>query len=175
MALILIGTAILALSLGCWVTFSRLVRARKRVDEAWRNLEDCLEARHELLGPLVEGTRGNREFERSIMEIVSTFRVMCADGSEDIGSGETRFSKQLKEVILLTTKFPDLDTIGAFDQFKRELVKVEGMIKASTKKYNSCVKEYNDMLHSFPTSTVAKKIDYRTEKLFDMQFTLGVR
>jgi LemA protein len=176
MAVILIGSILLGLGGTCWVYFTQVVSSRKRMDEAWRELEDQLDKRHELLGPLVEGTKSNQAFEKAIVEIVSSFRGASADdSSDDLASAESRFSRQLRSILCLGAKFPEMDAIGGFNTFQKDLVRVEMSVQAARKHYNNCVKVYNGLLGKFPTNVIAQKIEYRREKSFEMQFAIDFK
>ena len=81
-AFVFIAVCIIALMLFVAVSFNRLVRCTKLVDEAFSGIDVQLKRRHDLIPNLVQCVQGYTAFESSLLEDVVTARSTTIAATE---------------------------------------------------------------------------------------------
>src|SRR5690242_15570603 len=123
---------VLAALLGWFVwIYNRFVQLDQRMTEAWSGVDVQLKRRHDLIPNLVEAVRAYRDYERSVMESVTTLRskAMETTGIREKGTVESALSREVRQLMAVVEKYPDLKASNHFLALHRSLVTVEDEIQ----------------------------------------------
>jgi LemA protein len=77
-----------------------------------------------------------------------------------------QLSGVLKTLFAVAEAYPDLKANQNFLQLQTELSDIENKIAAARRFFNSCVKDYNTAVESFPTNIVAKLFGFKKDEFF---------
>src|SRR4030081_773252 len=139
------------------LTYTGLVPARNRTQEAWSEIDVELKRRHDLIPNLVSTVQGYVGHERGTLEAVTNARAaaVSAGATGDpakIGAAENMLSQSLRSLFAVTENYPDLKAIAAFTNLQETLTATEDKIEFSRRFYNGNVRDYNIALQTLPTS-----------------------
>ena len=142
---------LIALLLFVAVSFNRLVRYNKLVDEAFSGIDVQLKRRHELIPNLVECVKGYAAFERSLIEDVVAARSLNATTNDmaDLNAKEIGLTANLVKLLALAEAYPELKADTSFSQLSTQLVEVEDAIQYSRRYFNGAVRNLNISIESF--------------------------
>lgn len=74
---------------------------------------------------------------------------------------------QFDQLAYLGQKFPELQSIGAFNEQMRQVGTLNAEIAAAKAIVNANIQNYNDEINNFPGLIVAKMFGYQDEKFID--------
>ena len=162
---------LIALLLFVAVSFNRLVRYNKLVDEAFSGIDVQLKRRHELIPNLVECVKGYAAFERSLIEDVVAARSLNATTNDmaDLNAKEIGLTANLVKLLALAEAYPELKADTSFSQLSTQLVEVEDAIQYSRRYFNGAVRNLNISIESFPSNLVANLFDFTTKDFFKVE------
>ncbi len=170
MTAIIVLVGLLALG-GAWVvlTTNTFIRARNKVDEAWRGIDVQLRRRHDLVPNLVETVKGYAAHENATVVAVTQARTaaMTAIIGSERRAAEAQLTGALAGIQVVAEEYPELRASERFRALQAELSEVEDQIQASRRIYNSNVSTYNTIIQVFPNSLVAGE-SYRARDPFQL-------
>ena len=156
-----------------WVALSyiSLVKARNRVDEAWRGIEVHLKRRHDLVPGLVKTIQGYSSHERSTLQSLTAARAGAVLASEPaaVEATEARLTSVLEKVNAMAESYPELCGTERFRRLQAELARIEDEIQAARRIYNENVQQYNTRTLRFPTLLVAGPLAFGRREFFEVE------
>jgi LemA protein len=171
MLLWFIGFAAIALLAFVLITFNELIAARNGVRKAWSDIDVQLQRRYDLVPQLVAVVKGYAEHERGTLSAIAALRTR-AQASASIaarGAIESELALQVKGLLALQERYPDLQASGNFLQLQRELVDVEDRVQSTRGAYNDAVLGYNTQIQNFPELLLAPLFGFRAADFFQAQ------
>jgi LemA protein len=152
-------------------TFNRFIRGRNQMREAWSGIDVQLKRRHDLAPRLVECVKGYRDYERGILENVTTARsrAVQAQGVEQTGQAETALAQNLRSLIVLAEAYPGLKADQSFQQLSTTLIELEDQLQYARRYYNGAVRDFNTLAESFPSVIVARLFGFKTQPFFSIE------
>jgi LemA protein len=165
-ALGIVGVVVLAL---IWI-YNRLVSLRTRVDNGWSQIDVQLRRWADLIPNLVETVRGYAAHERELFEHVAEARAgsLEARGVRDQAEAENRVTANLRQLLAVVERYPDLKANTSFLALQEELVGTESKIAYARQFYNDQVMRLNTLIQSFPSSLVANAFGFRERPFFEI-------
>ena len=166
-----IPAAILAL-LVLWgaFDFNRLVRWRNMMAEAWSGIDVQLKRRYDLIPVLVEAVRGYAAHERELFTAVAQLRTRAIDAAPAEQSGaENALTAGLRSLLAVAEAYPDLKASANFLDLQRDLVEVEDQIQLARRYYNGTVRNYNNLVQSFPSMIPARLMGFAPGEFFEIE------
>lgn len=151
------------------VVFNRLVRGRQLVREAWSGIDVQLKRRHDLVPNLVKVVKGQMDYERGLMEIITAIRASAGDVRRT-GETESELTRQIRNVLAVAESYPDLTSGRAALELQRSLSEVEDDIQYARRYYNGTVRDYNTLVQSFPANAVAATFGFHSEDFFEIEY-----
>ncbi|MBI4280736.1 LemA family protein [Candidatus Uhrbacteria bacterium] len=150
--------------------YNSLVSRRRRVDEAWADIDTQLKRRYDLIPNLMETIRGYAKHEAGIFERVTKARseAMSAQGPAEHGRTENMLTETLKSLFAVAENYPDLKASANFIQMQDELSDTENKIQAARRFYNGNVRDYNTVTEQFPTNLVAGPFGFKERQFFEL-------
>lgn len=146
--------------IGFWAiyTYNRLVMYRVRVDAAWRQIDVDLKNRHDLVPNLVTVVKGYAQHEAQLFETIARLRSGFEQGDmHGRIAAEQQMAQQVRSVIALAEKYPDLKANELFLKLQEELTALEDKIAYGRKVFNDTVMEFNTYAQSFPISILFRR------------------
>jgi len=162
-ALIVIGVIWLV------VTYNGLVRLKKRVENAWSQIEVQLRRRHDLIPNLVNSVKGYMKYEKETLERVMNARAKAVSGGsmEERMKAEGELSGLLSRLFAVMENYPDLKANENVSRLMEELTSTEDKISYSRQFYNDVVMKYNTKLEVFPSNIVARMFNFKPSLFFE--------
>jgi LemA protein len=152
-------------------TYNQFVVLRKRVKEAFSDIDVQLKRRFDLIPNLVSTVKGYMAHESGVLEEVTKARsaIQNASGNAlDRAEAENNLSSTLKTLFAVAENYPDLKANANFMELQRELADTENKIQASRRFYNGNVKELNIKISAFPSMIVASILKLKEEPFFEV-------
>ena len=90
------------------------------------------------------------------------------DDNEKLAA-DNAVSSSLKTLFAVAESYPDLKANQNFIQLQTELSDIENNIAAARRFFNSCVKDFNTAVESFPTNIIAKIFGFKVNDFFAIE------
>ncbi len=150
--------------LGAWLlVFNSLVNLRRRVDQAWANVDVQLRRRHDLIGQLLPVVIGWREHEAATQAVVATLRSqLSATPPGQPGPDPTRTGQELRA---LAEAYPTLRADEAFARLSTALTDCEDRIAMARGFFNEMATFFNTRLQQVPEGWIGAVAGIRTRAL----------
>lgn len=165
---------VIALGLGGFALFNRLIRLRNQVREAWSGVDVQLKRRHDLVPLLVESVRGYRQHEQTLLTDLtrSRTRAVAARDAASAAPAEMELSGHLRAWMAVMEAYPDLKAGQNFSDLSRTLVEIEDQLQYARRFYNGSVRDFNNLVESFPSRIVARLGGFAPAEFFEVESAL---
>jgi LemA protein len=161
--------ALAALLLG--ISYNRFVHQRNLVSNAWHNIDTELQRRYDLVPNLVDTVRAYAAHEERVLTGVTAARAaaVAATGAPDAQEGPERaLVGELRSLLAVAERYPDLHASDNFLALQRELVDTEDRIQVARRIYNANVRALNTRVESFPSGLVARWFRFERAPFFEV-------
>jgi LemA protein len=150
-------------------TYNSLVSRKKRVENAWSQIDVQLKRRHDLIPNLVNAVKGYMKYERETLEAVINARAKAVAGGsiDDRIKAEGELSGALSRLLAVFERYPELKSNEQVKQLMEELTSTENRITYARQFYNDTVMKYNTSIEMFPTNLVAKMFNFKPFVFFE--------
>ena len=174
MFFVIVPLAILALVLlWCVGMYNTLVTMKKRVENAWAQIDVQLKRRHDLIPNLVETVKGYASHEKETLENVMRARsqAVSAQGAGPQAQAEQALTGALGRLMLVVEQYPDLKANQNFLALQEELTSTENKIGFSRQQhYNDSVMQYRSTkTEVVPTNIIAGMFNFKEMEFFEIQ------
>lgn len=174
------GLVLLILLLFGWVTgiYNSLVKSDEGVNQAWAQVQNQYQRRHDLIPNLVEVVKGYAAHEREVFEKVAEARASVGklQVTPDIlnnpqlfqkfQEAQTQLSSWLSRLLAVAENYPQLKANENFLQLQSQLEGTENRIAVERMKFNQVVQEFNIKVRTFPTSIIAGMFGFAQKQYF---------
>jgi len=170
--LIIVLAIIVIVAIWFIVTYNRFIVLRKRVKEAFSDIDIQLKRRFDLIPNLVSTVKGYITYEQNVLESVTQARAAIQNlGGNPIerAGAENQLTSTLKSLFAVAENYPDLKANTNFLELQRELADTENKIQSSRRFYNGNVRELNIKVHTFPALIVASMLKFKEEPFFEIE------
>lgn len=171
--MVIVGSLILILiAVGFAAVYNSLARMRNTVRTAWSDIDVYLKRRADLIPALVETTKGYSGFERDTLEAVTRMRSGAADSSLPPGERAKAvedLESRLISILAVAEQYPELKASANFLKLQQELTDTESLLANARRYYNAAVRDYNTLIHSFPSGLVAAIGGFRPAEFFSIE------
>ncbi|CAN5495182.1 LemA family protein [soil metagenome] len=151
---------------------NRIIRMKRLTDNAWADVDVFLKRRAELVPNLVATVKGASQYEQSTLEQVVAARsnaMAISAPTPEKAAAESQLTSTLVRTVALAEAYPTLQANQNFLKLQSELSDVEDKIASARQYYNACVRDYNVMLESFPSSVIAQTAGMKTKDFFEIE------
>jgi len=170
--ILVILAVIICIVLWLVMTYNRFIVLKKRVDEAFSDIDIQLKRRFDLIPNLVSTVQGYAAHERGVLENVTKARAdiqnMSGDPLERAGA-ENQLTSTLKTLFAVAENYPNLKADTNFLELQRELADTENKIQSSRRFYNGNVRELNIKVNTFPAMIVASVFKLKERPFFETE------
>jgi LemA protein len=148
--------------------YNDLVRARKRVQEAWSGIDVQLRRRASLMPNLMEIVRGYADHERDIFEEVARARgaVQGAGGAAQAANANSLMNQALGRLFAVVENYPQLRASENFTSLRGDLADAEEKIAYARQFYNRTVLDYNTRIDTYPDAIIARNFNFTPAEFF---------
>jgi LemA protein len=161
-----LAAALLVLA-GAWLVtvHNRLRLIAQGAERAWSLLDVQLTRRSDLVPNLASVVAACARHEREVIEAVTAERVAAARPDADPARRAGTQTAQLRQVLAVAERHPELRSDESFLRLQDELADTETRIAASRSFYNDSVTLLRDRSGAFPGLLVARRLQLPTPDL----------
>ena len=151
--------------------YNGLVRARKRVEEAWSGIDVQLRRRASLLPNLEEIVKGYAAHEREVFTEVARARsaLQKAGGAGEAANANETLSQAFIRMFAVAENYPQLRASESFIALRNDLSEIEEKIAFARQFYNRNVLDYNTRLETYPDAIIASHFDFAPAEFFEAE------
>ncbi len=149
--------------------YNSLVVKRKRVQNAWSQIDVQLKRRHDLIPNLVNAVKGYMKYEQETLEKVVQARAkaISAQNFDERMKAEGELSGFLGRLLAVMENYPELKASQNVSTLLEELTSTENRIAYARQFYNDTVMKYNTALEKFPTNIIASIFKFQPFPFFE--------
>ena len=175
--LFLVGLILLVIGVG---TYNRLNALNQASNAQWAQVQNVYQRRADLIPNLVQTVAGSANFEKSTLEDVTNARAsvgkVTIDAShapddaaklQEFQQAQGQLSNALSRRLVVSENYPDLKSSQNFRDLQAQLEGTENRISVERGRFNDTVRNYDLVLHSFPTLLVAGMMGYKDKPYFE--------
>ncbi len=151
--------------------YNRMVQLENRCEEAWSNVDTELKRRHDLIPNLVETVEGYAQHEQALIEAVTEARAHADRehaGAQDQAADEAPLVRGVERLLAVAEAYPELQADEGFRQLQEELAITEDRIQAARRFYNGNVRDYLNLIESFPGNVFADLYGFEEIAFFEV-------
>ena len=165
--LIIVGILLL---LYVFITFNKLIKLNNKVKEAFSTMDVYLKKRWDLIPNLVEVVKGYAKHENNSLKEIIELRNNAYDNFSNNEKIKTnnKLNNHLVKLMALVEHYPTLKADKNFLDLSNKLSKTEDEIAQSRKYFNAVVRDYNNVVESFPSNIIAKIFGYKSKLMFSI-------
>ena len=151
--------------------YTKFVRFRTLVEEAWSGINVQLKKRHDLIPNLVETVKGYATHEKETFDIVTSARAgaMKANDLKSQEAAENNLNNALIKLLAVAEQYPELKANQNFLQLQDQLSLIESDIEKSRRYYNGTVRENNILVDTFPSNIIAGMFRFTKSLFFELE------
>jgi len=160
---------VLVIILWIVIVYNSLVKLKKRVQNAWAQIDVQLKRRSDLIPNLVNSVKGYMKFERDTLERIMAARAKAVSGTdvEERMKAEGEISGLLGRLFALVENYPELKANQNVSNLMEELRNTEDKIAYARQFYNDIVMRYNTKLEVFPSNLIAGMFGFKAHSFFE--------
>lgn len=160
--------AVIAFSLYSWaVGFNnKAINLQEEANTKWADVQSSYQRRNDLIGNLVETTKGYAKHEKETLEGVIKARAEATKTTINAGDltpekmaafqqAQSGLSGALSKLMVVVERYPDLKADQHFKELMSQLEGTENRINIARDRFNAAVKPYNIHIREFPRSLLA--------------------
>ena len=154
------------LFLAAYWKFMRLNNAAKT---AWQQLENNLKNRAELIPTLALSAAAFDELDRPFIEELHHMKEICRQPAplNKRVAHEEQVTQAFKKVFTAAQNHPELTMNESFSRLRDNVIKAEGKVQRSKRKYNSAARDFNTITSIIPLNLIAVIFELSPYEYFD--------
>ena len=170
MAWIIVIAVVAVLVIGLITIYNKLVRARNKVENSWKQIDVQLKRRYDLIPNLVEMVKDYMSYEQEVLQNVIKARAqaMSAQGPKEKGQAENFLSETLKSLFAVSENYPELKANQNVMKLQEELTSTENKISFARQLYNDMVMAFNNKVQTFPSNVIAGAFGFKEREYFEI-------
>jgi len=167
---VLLGVVVL-LVLSTILMYNSLITLKKRVKNAWAQIDVQLKRRYDLIPNLVNAVKGYMDFEKETLQkvIEARSKAMNASGMSDKMQAEGELSGMLSRLMAVVEQYPDLKASQNVRQLMEELSNTENRIGFARQFYNDLTTRFNTRIRVFPSNIIASLFHFEAFPWFELE------
>ena len=165
---IFIGVVVLLLVYAVAV-YTRLVRLRALVHEAFSGITVQLRRRADLIPNVVATVQGYATHERETLDEVISHRndAMKAGGVAATAQADNAMTAMLGRLFAVAEAYPELKADANFRELQNELSDLETELQSARRYYNATARDLNTRIFSFPDLVFATPMGFKEEPYYE--------
>lgn len=162
---------IVILGLFVIIMYNRLVKLKNFIKNAFADIDVQMKLRFDLVENLVNTVKWYQIHEKSTLTELTKARSDFMNAKDDNAklAANDQLNWTLKTLFAVAENYPDLKANQNFLQLQTDLSDIENKIAAARRFYNSCVKDYNTAIETFPSNIIAKMFWFKNYDFFAIE------
>lgn len=150
--------------------YNKLVRLDTEVDAAYSQVQIVVKRRADLIPNLVNVVKGYATHEEETFTKVTEARnnVGKASNAEELTKANDELSSAINGLNVVVERYPELKANTNFLDLQAQLEGTENRISTERQRYNEKVKEYNQVVRSFPMNIFANIFGFEKKAYFEI-------
>jgi len=151
-------------------TYNSFVNMDEGVKNQWKQVDNQLQRRNDLIPNLVGTVKGYASHEKEIFDHIADARARMAGAQTPADKMEAAnmMSSALSRLLLVVENYPNLKADQTFLRLMDELAGTENRLAVERKRYNDLVMQYNAARRRFPTNLIAGLFNFSEAKYFEV-------
>ena len=146
------------------VIYNKVTRLSIKVEETFSGIDVALAKRYDLLSQMVEVVKGYMKYEKeTLLEVIKIRKGMSIEEKENANK---KMDESSKKINIVVEKYPELKADKNVLLLQKSIIDCEEHLQASRRLYNSNVSLYNQMILTFPSNMIAKKMKMTKKDFF---------
>ena len=135
-------------------TSNKLNRSVVKIDEALSGIDVALTKRYDVLTKMIDVVKSYARHEKeTLFEVIKLRSDMSI---KEKNAANHAMDENFKKINVVAENYPELKSSENYKTLQQSIADVEEHLQAARRLYNSNVSLYNQLLVSFPTSSIAK-------------------
>jgi LemA protein len=150
--------------------YNNLISLKYQVANTWKQIDEQLKRRHDLIPNLISSVRGEMQFEQDTLEKVIAARnsAVAARGVAETAEKENALTQTLSRLFALAENYPNLKANESVRTLMEELTSTENKIGFARQYYNDVATRFNTAQQVFPDSLIAQTFKFQPVELFQI-------
>ena len=164
---LLIAVVVIVLIIVIWYisVSNKLNRAVVKIDESLSGIDVALTKRYDVLTKMIEVVKAYAKHETdTLFKVIELRKDMSIQERNDANRA---MDENLKQISIVAENYPELKSSENYNTLQKSIADVEEHLQAARRLYNSNVSLYNQLLVSFPTSSIAKNKGMTKKDFFE--------
>ena len=165
--IILIAIIVILFIIAIWYisTSNKLNRAIVKIDESLSGIDVALTKRYDVLTKMIDVVKSYAKHEKeTLFEVIKLRENMS---KKEKNEANQAMDENFKKINIIAEKYPELKSSENYKTLQQSIVDVEEHLQAARRLYNSNVSLFNQLLVSFPTSSIAKNKGMVKKEFFE--------
>jgi hypothetical protein len=146
-------------------TSNKLNRSVVKIDEALSGIDVALTKRYDVLTKMIEVVKSYAKHEKeTLFEVIKLRKDMSIKERNDVNR---TMDENFRKINVIAESYPELKSSENYKTLQQSIADVEEHLQAARRLYNSNVSLYNQLLVSFPTSSIAKSKGMTKKEFFE--------
>lgn len=168
---IIIIIAIIAVIIVLWYisTSNKLNRAVVKIDESLSGIDVALTKRYDVLTKMIDVVKAYAKHEKeTLFEVINLRKDMSIQEKNEANKA---MDENMKKINIVAESYPELKSSENYKTLQQSIADVEEHLQAARRLYNSNVSLFNQLLVTFPTSSIAKSKGMTKKDFFEADAT----
>ena len=168
---IIIIVGIIALIIAAWYisTSNKLNRAVVKIDESLSGIDVALTKRYDVLTKMMDVVKAYAKHEKeTLFEVINLRKDMSIQEKNEANKA---MDENMKKINIVAENYPELKSSENYKTLQQSIADVEEHLQAARRLYNSNVSLFNQLLVTFPTSSIAKNKGMTKKDFFEADAT----
>ena len=164
---ILIAVVVIILIFVIWYisTSNKLNRSVVKIDEALSGIDVALTKRYDVLTKMIDVVKSYAKHEKeTLFEVIKLRKDMSI---KEINDANRAMDENFRKINVVAESYPELKSSENYKTLQQSIADEEEHLQAARRLYNSNVSLYNQLLVSFPTSSIAKNKGMTKKEFFE--------
>ncbi len=164
---IIIIIAIIAVIIVLWYisTSNKLNRAVVKIDESLSGIDVALTKRYDVLTKMMDVVKAYAKHEKeTLFEVINLRKDMSIQEKNEANKA---MDENMKKINIVAENYPELKSSENYKTLQQSIADVEEHLQAARRLYNSNVSLFNQLLVTFPTSSIAKNKGMTKKDFFE--------
>lgn len=164
---IIIIVGIIVLIIAAWYisTSNKLNRAVVKIDESLSGIDVALTKRYDVLTKMMDVVKAYAKHEKeTLFEVINLRKDMSIQEKNEANKA---MDENMKKINIVAESYPELKSSENYKTLQQSIADVEEHLQAARRLYNSNVSLFNQLLVTFPTSSIAKNKGMTKKDFFE--------
>ena len=162
--LIITTVVILLLAICYFGILNNLNKASVKVDESLSGVDVALEKRYNVLTKMMNIVRAYTKHEKETL--FETIKLRSSMSMEEKNIANSKMDENFRKINIIAESYPELKSSENYRTLQLAIADVEEHLGTARRVYNANVSRYNQLLVTFPSSSVAKQKRMAPKKFF---------